>query len=301
MSRMIKYFLLAAAALMLFGFCGCAELWGGDEPTASEAAAVEYKGAEKVLEIPVGEGEGRIPDIFTAEGELGLADLRAVSDDEFIVLDSANMALYYLGRDGMKKTVSLEGVCSAPMRVAYKDGVTAVLDAGGIALLDENGQVTDTLGLPEELDRYYHGVTYFEFDEGGLTWQVGAEKSFRMEGDKALELGAVVSVGILIDHAQVTAHGGTWKVPLEKPPVYPVAVRGIRLLAVTYGSESETPAAGLYIARTDAYALAELDVSGCAAGPLPFDFTMSPSGRVYALTCYEDRVELSELVFETVG
>lgn len=271
----------------------------GDPSVTAAPESISFKGFERVLEIPVSEEEGCVKSVVDAEGNTGLVELRAVGDDEFIILDAVNKELVFINRAGESRTLSLPDVCREPKRVACENGVIAVLDAQQIVFMDEQGQVTRTMPLPAKNDDYYYGISVFEFENGGLLLQLYTDSAYLLDDSGYKEVAVAFHITHTMYYADIRSGINAWIVKNNNSPVNPIAARGNKLLAMTYDDSNgdQGMLAGIYYAESDLSAVTGIEREGMVCVHAPNDLAMSPSGRVYMLTCFEDHVEITELIF----
>lgn len=284
------------------------------DPTAYETGtpsdtelpgSLAFKGCYSLIEISArklehGESsveEGSIAYLFDPSGNIGPAGLIAVSDDRFVILDQINKDLIILNRDGSKKTISL-GSCSEPMQAAWQDGTIAVLDLTSIVFLNEDGEIINTISVPREGEGYNGGASVFEYQNGKLYWQTYSDKGYEVSESGLTEVLARRTVNISGSTATVSEkNGGTWTVEAGSSPITPLAIQGGKLLALTY--EGTLPDAkslvGVYFSGTELSASYIINSAEQICSPV---FAMSPTGRIYMLSCFEDHAVISELVFE---
>lgn len=265
------------------------------DPSAAQAPeSIEFKGFVTVAEIPIGAGEGCIKSALFDDGSVCLTELRAIGDDEFIILDSKERELLFVDAEGIESTLRLEN-CADPERIAYDNGTIAVLDNNEIFFMNESGEVLRRVQAPPRQVDYYSGISLFDFADGRLNYQMYSDKAYVLYDNGFSLRDALIDINMFSRYAVVIAGGRSWTVRFDMPPVVPVAIRADRLAALTYDDNGAI--AGLYFAERDLYAVASIDMDGLICYPATFDLAMSPSGRVYLLTCYEDRVVISELLF----
>ena len=276
-------------------------------PTEQDALPdIEFKGFRDLIELPVhalqyGESageEGVVGCLLDPAMNIGPAQLEAISDDEFLVLDQVNRQLIFAKLDGTTKTVSLS-MCDRPKAIAYSEEGIAVLDSENIVIINENGVVERTVALPEEQHNdgwNYGGVGLFEYVNGRLYWQTNSDKTYVLEGNELNETEKLRSVSILNGKATVGENGRVWNVEVWNSPITPVKTQNDALLALTSGGELPDTllTAGLCYADNGPFAEAPVERDDFICTPL---FTMSPTERVYMLTCYEDQAVIWELIF----
>ncbi|MBO6060943.1 MAG: hypothetical protein J6P98_02325, partial [Clostridia bacterium] len=279
-----------------------------EEPTEDPEAAIdiEFKGFKEIVEIPARElhygetetEEGTIGYLTDPAMNIGPAQIEAVSDDEFMVLDQVNRRLIFAKLDGSIRTVSLK-MCDRPKAAAYENGRIAILDSESIVIVNENGGVESIVALPEEQhndDWNYGGVGLFEYVNGRLYWQTNSDKTYVLEGNEFAETAKLRSVSITNGRATVGENGRVWEVPVGSSPITPVKTQNDALLALTAGGELPEILlkAELCYADNGPFAEANIEEDGYICTPL---FTMSPTERVYMLTCHEDQAVIWELIF----
>lgn len=296
----------AAVCLLaaMLASAGCTLLEGRkDENAPQDPESITFTGYEEVLEIPVGEGENSIGYEFDDNGNVGIAQLRAVSDDEFILVDTLDPKLIFVGKEGVSRVISLQGICSKPTRVAYDNGKIAVLDGKQVVFLNDEGEVLKTTAIPKFLHEGYFGAEVFEFIEGKLTVQLYSDYAYELDVDSFKELPAFLSVVPAAHATEVRYRGTAWKVKMEQPPVDPVVIHGNKLLAMTYGAPDDDLGiyAGLYYAGINKDAVAPIDAADLISTPIATHLSMSPSDRVYMLQLHEDRAVIVELIFKEIN
>lgn len=266
------------------------------EPASAEpSGAVAFKGFESLLEIPAGTEAGSIGYIIDPAENIGPAELKAISDDEFIILNSVNRELLFVSRDGSIRTISLEN-CQKPKHVAYLNGTIAILDSRQIVIMNENAEVQQIIAIPRE--QHNLGADVFDFfEDGKLYYQTYSDEAYMLGENELEEVPTILSLNIMETHAKVSSGGRSWIVRVRESPVMPIGIHGDRLLAIT--CEGTLPdvvvRAGIYLSGTDSFDTVAIDSDGQICPPI---LAMSPSGRVYMLTCFENHAVLSELVFE---
>ena len=294
---MKKGLLFVFAVLLVCGLGGCGSFGQGGNTAASDAPhETVFKGFETVLKIPIGEGEDEIRNCLDEDGAVILPDLFAVSDSEFLILDSAAPALILVRKDGSISTVSLKDHCRNPGRVAADENSIAVLGEDNVVVLNTSGEVIRTAPIPYDGDEKELGFDLLRFEKGKVYLQMYANLGYLLNEDGFTEVPSLLQMTLSINCAEIGMLSQTWKVEIKSPPVYPIAIRGDWLLAVTYDASGML--AGVYNSETKESVCAPLEMEGLTAVQLPYDLSMSPSGRIYLLSCFEDYAEISEMVFE---
>ncbi|GEM_PF-6325928 len=297
-----------------------------DPETVDDAApaSLEYMGYTHITEIPASEyrygeegTEGVIGYLYDDAGNLGPAVVKAVGDDEFIILDQVRKQLIFVKRSGDIRTISLDSFDS-PRDAAYFDGAAAILDSENIVIINDSGEAVRTVPVPERhrMHEWNYGPTdIFEFRSGRLYWQTstinhdtdteisldepqdGKVYAYILEEDGLVETDPVMTCTKNGSKVTVSENGRNWTVEVGWSPFTPITSVGNRLLALTLSNTlgNGSLQAGLYLADSPFSAAAPLDFNGLVCTPL---ITMSPSGRVYMLCCYAGRAELSEILFE---
>ena len=214
----------------------------------------------------------------------------ALSDDFFMMLDSDQRKLYMMTRGGWGFTIMPHGI-EGPRDAAFWNGNYAILGSKMITVFDRDGKVMKSVHLPKGSSELETAV--FDYIDGKLYYQTVSGEAYVVYMNELRETGTIRTVTVENGIAYISQRGKNWSLDIGGEKLTQVQVRADMLLAVT----ETASAARAYICYscTGAVASAQIDPRGMMGAPL---FSISPSGRVYMLAFYEDRVELTELVFE---
>ena len=295
---------VVASSLALFFVMSPSELKGifgssGTAETAAPEVTLKFRGYTDVTELPVGSEEGCVGYAAKGSDKVGPAFFTALSDDEFVILNSVNKELIFINRNGNRSTVSLKDCCNDPKRVTVEGDKVAVLDAEKIIIMNRSGEVTRTLPIPYGAPSFYFGFNVFEYVDGVLFVQLYADLAYLLDDNGFLETTPIVTLAKIKESTKIVSRNREWIVKGEKP-VSPVSAQGEKLLAMAYDGEDADRQylVGVYYTNSERYSTAPIDTKDLAVLPTPEMLSISPSGRVYVLNCYEDHVLISEAVFE---
>lgn len=270
---------------------------------------VRFLGSEKTAEIPAGAApygaehgtEGSLGYLFDPSGNIGPAEMRAVSDESFIILDQVNKALLFVGRDGVEHVVSLER-CDRPKTFAVNGDEIAVLDSARIVIMNGSGETLRQIPLPFLLynDDWNYGAAAmaFEFEDGILYWQTYSGKSFVLDEKGLEETEPRIKCYASGTNAKIASGFRTWTIAGGENIAVIDPIESIGRIYLIKKNEGILPDVTAYAGVCDSEStnsvFAPIETEGEICFPL---VSMSPSGRVYMLTCLEDRAIISELIF----